>query len=211
MPCVPYLTICILFIFVIINFQVSHKLVLPLNRVMVLRPLSSKDMDLLMLLLRVKTSFKCLLTMLCQCLQHNLQGVAEVASSSYKSQGWGYFGIIILGRCKINLFLWVGDGGCYQVLYVENNVLCSVLFCPHLAGGVPGCCEGVLLLSKKIKLLIIISFVPLPRDPCFCWGRVGEFLKPPSPPPHSQFPDPPLVKASGRPWQHTGTNRAMYV
>ena len=65
MPCVPYLTVCILFIFyfVIINFQVIHKLVLPLNRVMVLRPLSSKDMDLLMLLLRVKTSFKCLLTM----------------------------------------------------------------------------------------------------------------------------------------------------
>ena len=87
--------------------------------------------------------------------------------------------------------MWVGDGGCYQVLYVENNVLCSVLFCPHLAGGVPGCCEGVLLLSKKIKLLIIISFVPLPRDPCFCWGRVGEFLKPhhspPPPTPSSQI------------------------
>ena len=63
MPCVPYLTMYILFIFVIVNFQVSHKLVLPLNRVMVLRPLNSKDMDLLMLLLRVKTSFKCLLTM----------------------------------------------------------------------------------------------------------------------------------------------------
>ena len=62
MPCVPYLTVCILFIFVIINFQVSHKLVLPLNRVMVLRPLSSKDMDLLMLLLRVRASFKCFLT-----------------------------------------------------------------------------------------------------------------------------------------------------
>ena len=63
MPCVPYLTVCILLIFVIVNFQVSHKLVLPLNRVMVLRPLSSKDMDLLMLLLRVRTNFKCFLTM----------------------------------------------------------------------------------------------------------------------------------------------------
>ena len=64
MPCVPYLTVCILFIyFVIINFQVIHKLVLPLNRGMVLCPLSSKDMDLLMLLLRVRASFKCFLTM----------------------------------------------------------------------------------------------------------------------------------------------------
>ena len=72
MPCMPYLTMYILFIFVIFNFQVSHKLVLPLNRVMVLHPLSSKDMDLLMLLLRVRASFKLVLfnhaLMLCQCL-----------------------------------------------------------------------------------------------------------------------------------------------
>ena len=51
--------------------------------------------------------------------------------------------------------------------YVENIILCSVLFCPQLAGGAPGCCEGVLLLSKKIKLLIVISFVPLAHDPFF--------------------------------------------
>ena len=45
----------------------------------------------------------------------------------------------------------------------------------------PGCCEGVLLLSKKIKLLIIISFVPQPHDPFFCWGRVGSSEASPTP------------------------------
>ena len=121
--------------------------------------------------------------------------------SSFKQvqiPGLGLFWYNNVGAVQ-NLFLWVGDGGCYQMLYVENNVLCSVLFCPHLAGGAPGCFEGVLLLSKKIRLLVIISFVPLPHDPCFCWGRVGESLKLPSPPP-PPLSDPPLVKASGRPW-----------
>ena len=33
----------------------------------------------------------------------------------------------------------------------SSVLFCSVLFCPHLAGGVPGCCEGVLLLSEKIN------------------------------------------------------------
>ena len=44
----------------------------------------------------------------------------------------------------------------------------SVLFCSVPTWlEVRGCCEGVLLLSKKIKLLIIISFVPLAHDPFF--------------------------------------------
>lgn len=66
----------------------------------------------------------------------------------YKSQGWGYFGIRMLGRYKTS-FCGLGMGAVIRRC-VENNVLCFVLFCPHLDGGM-GCCEGVILLSKKIN------------------------------------------------------------
>ena len=45
----------------------------------------------------------------------------------------GYFGIRILGRCKTS-FCGLGMGAVIR-RYVENIILCSVLFCPHLAGG----------------------------------------------------------------------------
>ena len=101
MPCLPYLTVCILFIFVIVNFQVSHKLVLPLNRVMVLRFLSNRDMDLLMLLLRVRTSFKCFLTRpLCYISLYLVQFLGcDRSKLKYKVRGFrGYSGIRMLGR-----------------------------------------------------------------------------------------------------------------
>lgn len=107
---IPYLTIHILYFVMIINFQVSHKLVLPLNKVMVLRPLSSKDMALFKLLLRVKTSsFKCFLTRpLCYVI---VSGTIR-SKLKYKLQGLGLFWSTNVGEIGGGL----GVGGCYQVL-----------------------------------------------------------------------------------------------
>ena len=61
----------------------------------------------------------------------------------------------------------------------SSVLFCSVLFCPHLAGGVPGCCEGVLLLSKKINYYY---FSPSASWSFFLLGQ-GRGVPEASPPP----------------------------
>ena len=109
--------------------------------------------------------------------------------SSFKQvqvPGLGLFWYRMLGRCK-TLFLWVGDGGCYQELCGKwGPLFCSVLFC-----SVPTWLEVCRAVVREFfycqKRLIIIILVPQPHDPFFLLGQ-GRGV-PEASPPHSQIQD----------------------
>ena len=116
----------------------------------------------------------------------------EVASSKYRSQGWGYFGIECWGGAK-PLFVGWGWGLLSGAVWkMTSSVLfCSVLFCSVLFCSVPTwleVCQAVVrefFYSQKRSIIIIL--VPQPHDPFFLLGQ-GRGV-PEASPPHSQIQD----------------------